>query len=67
MWYAPEGLELKPGDLRELFQDIDQGRIRVIPDPLSPFPFTEEGVRHAMALQKSTHAHGKVVIKIADE
>jgi NADPH:quinone reductase-like Zn-dependent oxidoreductase len=66
-WHAPEGLELKPGDLRELFQDIDRGRIRVILDPSSPFPFTEEGVRHAMALQKSTHAHGKVVIKIADE
>lgn len=66
-WYAPDGLELKPGDLRELFQDVEQGRIRVILDPSCPFPFTEEGARSAMALQKSTHAHGKVVIHIADE
>lgn len=58
---------LKPGDLKELFQDVEQGRIRVILDPSCPFPFTEEGVRSAMAPQKSTHAHGKVVINTADE
>lgn len=66
-WHAPKGLALKPGDLSKLFQDVDQGRIKVILDPASPFPFTEDGVRRAMALQKSIHAHGKVVIKIADE
>jgi NADPH:quinone reductase-like Zn-dependent oxidoreductase len=59
--------KLKPGDLRELFQDVKQGRIRVILDPSCPFRFTEEGVRSTMALQKSRHAHGKVVINIADE
>jgi hypothetical protein len=34
-------------------------------DPSSPFPFNEEGVGMAMKLQKSTYAHGKVVIEIA--
>lgn len=67
VWHVPEGLELKPGDLAELFKDVDEGRIKVILDPASPFPFTQDGVRKAMALQKSIHAHGKVVIKIADE
>jgi NADPH:quinone reductase-like Zn-dependent oxidoreductase len=66
-WHAPEALALKPGDLGELFQDVDEGRIRVILDPSSPFPFTQDGVREAMKLQKSIHAHGKVVVKIADE
>jgi NADPH:quinone reductase-like Zn-dependent oxidoreductase len=67
VWHTPEALALKEGDLKALFQDVDQGRIRVILDPASPFPFSEEGVRKAMALQKSIHAHGKVVIQIADE
>jgi len=65
-WHVPEALELQPGFLKELFQDIDQKRIRVVLDPASPFPFTQEGVRSAMSLQKSIHAHGKVVIKIVD-
>ena len=41
-WHAPEGLELKPGDLADLVQDFDEGGIRVVVDPPSPFPFTED-------------------------
>lgn len=63
-WVAPEALKLEPGDLTELFQDVAQGRLRPILDPASPFPFTEDDVRAAMQLQKSKHAHGKVVIQI---
>lgn len=32
-----------------------------------PFPFTTEGVRSAFRLQESRHAHGKVVIHVADK
>ena len=32
-----------------------------------PFPFTTERVRQAFALQESRHAHGKVVIRVADD
>jgi alcohol dehydrogenase len=68
IWYTPEALKLEEGDLRELFRDdVDSNKIKVILDPASPFPFTQDGVRQAMALQKSIHAHGKVVLKIADK
>lgn len=66
-WHVPEALALNEGDLAALFRDVDEKRIRVVLDPASPFPFTQEGARRAMALQKSIHAHGKVVIKITDE
>jgi NADPH:quinone reductase-like Zn-dependent oxidoreductase len=65
-WVAPEALELKEGDLKELLDDVQEGRLKPILDVASPFEFSEEGLRKAMALQKSIHAHGKVVIKIAD-
>uniref|UniRef100_A0A7R9WJG4 Enoyl reductase (ER) domain-containing protein n=1 Tax=Pseudictyota dubia TaxID=2749911 RepID=A0A7R9WJG4_9STRA len=65
-WVAPEALELREGYLAGLFRDFDEGRIRPVLDPASPFPFTEEGVREAFRLQKSIHAHGKVVVKVSD-
>jgi len=65
-WVAPEGLELRLGYLQGLFRDFDAGRVKAVLDPAAPFPFTEEGVRGAFSLQKSIHAHGKVVVKIAD-
>mmetsp|Transcript_14889 Transcript_14889/g.27082 ORF Transcript_14889/g.27082 Transcript_14889/m.27082 type:complete len:375 (+) Transcript_14889:58-1182(+) len=65
-WVAPEALKLEEGDLKELLQDVAEGRLEPILDSASPFDFTEEGVRKAMHLQKSRHAHGKVVIKIAE-
>lgn len=66
-WVAPEALALRDGDLRELLQDVEQGRLKPTMDPASPFDFTEKGVRDALRLQKSVHAHGKVVIKISDD
>ena len=62
----PDGLDLQDGDLRELLQDVAEGRLQPVLDPSSPFEFTEAGVRQAFHLQKSCHAHGKVVVKVAD-
>lgn len=66
-WIPGEGLGLEENDLAELFQDVVEKRLIPVVDPASPFDFTEQGVRKAMELQKSRHAHGKVVIKISDE
>ena len=54
------------GDYRELLEDVVEGRLKPILDPASPLEFTLEGVRRAFAIQKSLHAHGKVVVKIAE-
>ena len=64
-WTAPQGLDLQPGDLKTVMQDVEDGKIRVILDPAGPFSFDDDGVRDAMKLQNSKHAHGKVVIEIA--
>ena len=65
-WVAPEALELNDGDLRDLFQDVVEGKLKPLLDPSSPLEFTEKDVRKAFQLQKSRHAHGKVVIKISE-
>mmetsp|Transcript_12954 Transcript_12954/g.27367 ORF Transcript_12954/g.27367 Transcript_12954/m.27367 type:complete len:404 (+) Transcript_12954:23-1234(+) len=36
-------------------------------DKRGPFPFTDDGVRDAFRLQRSRHAKGKVVIRVAEE
>lgn len=66
-WEVPEALKLEEGDLAELFLDVTSGKLKPVIDPASPFEFDEQDVRKAMHLQKSKHAHGKVVIKIADK
>jgi NADPH:quinone reductase-like Zn-dependent oxidoreductase len=66
-YVSPQGLDLKSGDLKKILEDIEQKRIRVVLDPASPFQFDTKSVREAMALQRSIHAHGKVVIEIAKE
>jgi NADPH:quinone reductase-like Zn-dependent oxidoreductase len=66
-WVTPEGLKLQEGDLDALFQDVVQGKLKPILDPSSPFSFTENDVRKAFHLQKSRHAHGKVVIQVAEK
>lgn len=65
-WVVPEALRLVDGDLKELLEDVESGRLEPIVDPESPFEFDDGGVRKAMALQKSKHAHGKVVVKIGE-
>ena len=66
-WATPEALKLEEGDLTGLFQDVVDGRLKPLVDPASPFPFTKEGVVSAMELQRSKHAHGKVVVTIAEK
>lgn len=66
-WITPQGLDVQPGRLKGILSDVESGEVRVILDSKGPFEFTSEGVREAMKLQRSTHAHGKVVIEIAKE
>ena len=66
-WTSVQGLDLHPGDLKDILKDVTEGRIQVILDPASPFAFDTRGVQDAMKLQRSIHAHGKVVIEIAKE
>lgn len=66
-WTSPQGLDLKPGDLKAILDDVAEERIRVVLDPASPFSFDTESVRDAMKKQKSKHAHGKVVVEIGNE
>ncbi|CAM9952846.1 unnamed protein product [Sphacelaria rigidula] len=54
------------GDWPELKTSVEEKRLKPVLDPASPFPFTIEGVKQAFALQASKHAHGKVVIKLAE-
>ena len=64
---TPQGLDLEPGDLKEILKDVEEKKIRVILDPVSPFQLETESVREAMKLQRSIHAHGKVVIEISKD
>jgi len=64
-WVCPEALRLEPGDLKELLDDVASNKVRPVLDPASPFEFTQDGVCDALRLQKSIHAHGKVVVLIS--
>jgi NADPH:quinone reductase-like Zn-dependent oxidoreductase len=66
-WIPFQGLDIKPGDLKGILEEVEQNKIRVILDPRSPFSFDTESVRQAMKLQWSIHAHGKVVVQIAKD
>jgi len=43
---------------------VADGRLKIVLDAASPFPFTEEGVKAAFALVESGRAHGKVSVKM---
>ncbi|KAL3914902.1 MAG: hypothetical protein SGILL_005894, partial [Bacillariaceae sp.] len=66
-YFGPQVLDLQPGDLKSLLQDVEDKKVRVVLDEAGPFPFDTASVRKAMKLQGSIHAHGKVVIEIAKE
>lgn len=61
------GLAAGDGRLARVVQLAADGAFRPVLEPECPLPFTEEGVRRAFDLQKSNHAHGKVVVHVADE
>jgi len=59
------GLEVKPGRLEEVARLVDEG-MKIVLDPSSPLPFSEEDVKRGFHIMKKRHAHGKVVITILD-
>jgi NADPH:quinone reductase-like Zn-dependent oxidoreductase len=50
----------------QVMEHASHGTLKAILDPSGPFPLTTDGVRKAFRLQESRHAHGKVVIRIAE-
>lgn len=60
------GIDAERTPFKELFTLIEAGDVRVVLDGGSPRGFTTEELRAAFKLQGSGHAHGKVVVQIAD-
>mmetsp|Transcript_680 Transcript_680/g.1961 ORF Transcript_680/g.1961 Transcript_680/m.1961 type:complete len:83 (-) Transcript_680:448-696(-) len=56
-----------PLDVAEVVAAVADGTHRVVLDAAGPFSFTTEGVTSALALVYSRHAHGKVVVRVAEE
>jgi NADPH:quinone reductase-like Zn-dependent oxidoreductase len=63
IWHA-NALDLKPGNLQEMSRLVEQGKVQVVLDPMTPVPFEREPIRNAFKLMESRHAHGKVVVEI---
>lgn len=63
IWH--NGLDLQPGMLKQLFGLVQAGKLKVVLDPISPLPFTADGIRKGFHLMNSRHAHGKVVVEVA--
>jgi len=49
-------------DLSEVMDLVDTGKLNVVFDEGSPFPFTQDGVIQAFHRVNSKHAHGKISI-----
>ncbi|GBG35023.1 2-methylene-furan-3-one reductase [Hondaea fermentalgiana] len=62
-----DGLPDKREPLTNLFKLVDEGGLRVVLSNGSPFPFTTDGVQSAMEQLATRKAHGKVVVKVAEE
>ena len=60
------GIDAKRSQFTELFALIEAGNVKVVLDGGSPRAFTTDEVRAAFKLQESGHAHGKVVVQIAE-
>lgn len=60
------GIDSERSQFTELFALIEAGTVKVVLDGGSPRSFTTEEVRAAFKLQESGHAHGKVVVQIAE-
>ena len=64
IWHA-NALDLKPpGVLQEMSRLVEQGKVQVVLDPMTPVAFETESIRKAFKLMESRHAHGKVVVEI---
>mmetsp|Transcript_17708 Transcript_17708/g.25984 ORF Transcript_17708/g.25984 Transcript_17708/m.25984 type:complete len:473 (-) Transcript_17708:491-1909(-) len=53
--------------LAQVLQLVQERKLKIVVDPVTPLPFSEEGAKKAFDVQGSRHAHGKIVLKIADE
>ncbi|KAL7542709.1 hypothetical protein ACHAXR_013017 [Thalassiosira sp. AJA248-18] len=63
--WLEDGLEIKPGRFAEVARLVDEG-MKIVLDPASPLPFTEEDVKRGFHIMRKRHAHGKVVVLIQD-
>lgn len=52
---------------KEVLEWMEQGSLKIKLDGDDPLPFTAEGVRQAFVKVGSHHAHGKVVVKVAEQ
>lgn len=57
---------LTSGLLDEVMQLANEGVVRAVLDPSSPFPFTSQGAISAFDVLRSRHAKGKVVVEVAN-
>lgn len=57
-------LDIQPGHLQQLGKLVEEDKLQVVLDPVTPVPFEEEPIRNAFKLMESRHAHGKVVVEI---
>lgn len=60
------GIDAERSQFTELFALIEAGTLRVVLDGGSPRAFTTEELRAAFKLLESGHAHGKIVVQIAE-
>ena len=58
---APRG---NSNSLKRFLELFNGGAFRIVQDPSSPLPFTEEGVKGAFNTMISRRAKGKVVIDL---
>ena len=61
-WF--QGLALPEGRLQEVIDLFVTGKLKIILDPVSPLPFTKDGIIKGFQLMKDRKAHGKVVVQI---
>lgn len=52
--------------LKELFRLVLDGKLKVVMDPISPLPFTADGIKSGFHIMNAREAHGKIVVKIAE-
>jgi alcohol dehydrogenase len=67
VWYI-NGLEVVEGEtLKELLRLVADGKLRIVFDPISPLPFSVDGIQRGFELMNARRAHGKVVVNVAEE
>ena len=53
--------------LRTVLGLVDEGKLKIQQDPLSPFHFGEDGVRQAFRTVGTSHAHGKCTVLVSEK